>query len=967
MKFNDVFGNLKDKVIELKLKSKYLGAKEITTLARQLSSDSKRMELIYYYRESSNSKGRINYVIGRIAAQLVDDENKMKLIEDFKDISEIVVTIGPSLNSETNLLKVLSICVDLGYDKRWYLGDIIDKIRFFDTIDETDSKVMVFVNLYKKNKNIEEIKRKLEEVKELKTKDDDEKIRRLGSFDDEFLKSEIINTFSNEELKIQYLKELKNSICKYNVIKTLSDDKKIELFELIDNDWQRTLILSTLSDEYKYKVLERLKDDNVKTDIIETIEDIEIKLKAIEKIKSWNYKKFIIKKLDIATRINFYMKEGNLFDIRILLSNEKEIIKRMSDNPTKDKEKFKELRIFVEDVNKITKSKNDDEKIEFVKNIENINIKIDIINSIRDDEKKIECLKEIGQKEFIRIFRTRCEDIDFLKNNIKTFAQLEGFEDEYIFEILEELFKDNNDIVRTINFEFIKPEYIELLGMDKINLIGCYPEIQESFIEIEDIQKKIFYKCIDEYVKKTGDEEWTDLANEILKNLSTNEYDLLLNNLEDINKLSKEDWLMLAKVLQGENLFKIDSIEQVRNFEEIRRKKCEEIMQDDFYFIEEKRNATIKKLFGIDMEAAEELIIKYGHDIDYIEDNEIKYFIKALKEIMKVEDPSVLKEIFDNCEYVDMDRITIERYLKKEYAKLYNEGLYIPKKDDSVDGQVNVFEAGVDFKMIITSVGAFISHNKKTNYKDDWNRPSIGYQHFCTSYIRNDMIGTAPINSICYGFIEMGDDSLLLSNSKDVYSQKGLVSKGSGSRFYHPDTQIDRTVDYNEMDYKRIQNGKRKQPDYIVVFRENEKIDNWNEALKAQKQWNIPIVIVDKDKCLESERKKVKEMISEYDKNPSKELAKEIVLKVRNNRVTNYKFCEEIDEIITKIEIENEAEPIIDEGLVFIEYLKENYKEVDAVEREKVMGKIEKMYREIIEKKEDNTNARKTDKSEERS
>lgn len=964
MKFNDVFGNLRDKVIELKLKGSYLGSKEITTLARQLSSDSKKMELIYYYRQSSYSKDYINHVIGRIAVELSDDENKLKVIEDFKEVSEIVVTIGSSLNSETNLMKVLSICVDFGYDKTSYLGNIIDKISIFDAIDETNLKVMVFVSLYKKYKNFEDIKRILEEVKELKAKDDDEKIRRLDSFDDEFLKSEIIKTFSDEELKIQYLKKLKNSICKYNVIKELSVDKKIELFELIDDDWQKTLVLQTLSNEYKYKILEQLKDDNFKTDVIDTIDDIEIKLKAIEKIKNWQIKKFLIRKLDLSTRIDLYMKEGELFDIRILLYNEKEIMKRRSNNPTKDKEKFKELRKFVEDVDKITKSKNDDEKIKFIKNIENINIKIDIINSIRDDEKKIECLKEIGQKEFTRLFRRSCEDIDFLKNNIKTLAFLEGFEDEYIFEIIEELFKDNNDIVRTINFEFIKPEYVELLGMDKINLIGCYPEIQEKFIEIEDIQKKIFYKCIDEYIKKTGNEEWTDLANEILKNLSTDEYDLLLNNIEDINKLSNEDWLMLVKVLQGKNWLKIDSIEQVRDFEETRRKRCEEIMQDDWYFIEEKRNATIMKLFGIDIETAEELIIQYGHDIDCIEDNEMKYFIKALKEIMRVEEPSVLKEIFDNCEYVDMDRITIERYLKIEYAKLYNEGLYTPKKEDSVAGQANVFEASVDFKMIITSVGAYVSHNKKTNYKEDWNRPSIGYQHFCTSYIRNDMIGTAPINTICYGFYDMEDSSLVLSGSCDIYSERGLVSDGAGMRYYSPDTQINRTVDFNEMDYKRIQNGKRKQPDYIVVFRENGNIDNWDEAIKAQKQWNIPIVIIDKDRCLESERKKVKDMISEYDRNPSKELAKEIVQKVRNNRVTNQKFCKELDEKIMKIKRENEVEVITDEGPIFIKYLKENYKEVSAFEKAKVMGKIEKMYREILEKQEERKNARNTDRSE---
>ena len=59
---------------------------------------------------------------------------------------------------------------------------------------------------------------------------------------------------------------------------------------------------------------------------------------------------------------------------------------------------------------------------------------------------------------------------------------------------------------------------------------------------------------------------------------------------KDINKLSKEDWLMLARVLQCKNWCEIDSIEQVRNFEEIQRNRCEEIMQDDYYFIGQYKN-----------------------------------------------------------------------------------------------------------------------------------------------------------------------------------------------------------------------------------------------------------------------------------------------------------------------------------------------------------------------------------------
>ena len=60
-----------------------------------------------------------------------------------------------------------------------------------------------------------------------------------------------------------------------------------------------------------------------------------------------------------------------------------------------------------------------------------------------------------------------------------------------------------------------------------------------------------------------------------------------------------------------------------------------------------------------------------------------------------------------------------------------------------------IYDAGTDFKMIITSLGAF-HYEGIDNYANNWNRPAIAAQHFCASYIRNDMIGTAPVHNICY-------------------------------------------------------------------------------------------------------------------------------------------------------------------------------------------------------------------------
>lgn len=113
---------------------------------------------------------------------------------------------------------------------------------------------------------------------------------------------------------------------------------------------------------------------------------------------------------------------------------------------------------------------------------------------------------------------------------------------------------------------------------------------------------------------------------------------------------------------------------------------------------------------------------------------------------------------------------------------------------------------------------------------------------------------------------------------------------------------VNATVNYNELDFARQQNGEKKQPDYILVFKKNGQISNLDEAKKAQLDWGgrLPVVVVDVDRCLETEKAKVEKMKQKYKEKPTEELAKQIHQKVRNNRVTYSKFCPEIEEFLNK-------------------------------------------------------------------
>lgn len=484
----------------------------------------------------------------------------------------------------------------------------------------------------------------------------------------------------------------------------------------------------------------------------------------------------------------------------------------------------------------------------------------------------------------------------------------------------------NNEVLQNIKPEILKDKYLKILGANKINQITCYPEIQNKIIQLNDAQLNVVTKCI-EYYEKQGTEEWTNMTYEILKNIT--EYEELISNIGDMKKV---DFNKITVILQNQNQFDIKSLEDVKNFEDIRKKKCDEQIREENLVA--KKKAIFQKIFGHDIIFASEIIEKYGSDIEVLDDELCKNYVKSLKEIINLNNAEMLDSIYKQYDEVNLiNKAEMHRFLKNQYAEKYRGELFDKELPENA-----IYEIGTKFSMLITSVGAYYQVGNVRNYKEDWNRPSISSQHFCTSYIRNDMIGTAPIKHICYGFKEIKKDELVLAGARDIYSSaSSFVSEATQyERYYSPDNQINNTIRYNEIDIYRNRNGAKKQPDYIVVFRENGQITNMDEARKAQEQWKgLPIVIVDKDKCLESEKDKVEELMFRYN-NGEKYLASEIWQKVRNNRQTNKNFCQDID--LQKLKEEYK----IQRKVVKInkEQLEENYNNVTALERKNEIEKI---------------------------
>ena len=743
-----------------------------------------------------------------------------------------------------------------------------------------------------------------------------QELRRQNIFLDE---AELIKTV--EEKEPGYIKELLENLEKMKaleiydaaaveLIKTVEEKEPGYIKELLENvEKMKALKI------YVNRVVELIKTVGDPEYIKECLENVEKMQafgingdKAVELIKAVGDPEYIKECLGDPEKMEALGIYGNIAVELIKTVEEKEpgYIKELLES----EEKMQELGIDdygVIELIKIVNKKEPEFLIEYIKNKEKWKL----------NESTISLLKQENETEFI-------------KENLEIFFKGYGFEEKDISskaEILEQMHEINDEVYQKLDFRLLDNKYLKLLGQDKINQISCYPEVQELVLKLNEKKLKVLAKCIDTYMHNNDTEEWTVITNEILNNISCGQYDELIENIDN---LDNADINKLIKVLQAKNAFEIKCEKDLENFELIKQQRCDKLIQSSE--IGDKKLAVLEKLFGTDDGYAEILLRRYGQGIDSLPESEAKNFIKSIQMLVNCQSGEILEQIYNECEEtVFIDKVGIERALKKEYAKLYNEGLF--KIENAVPIGENMYSAGTDFKMIITSIGAFSREKRQSNYKNDWNRPRISTQHLCTSYIRQDMMGTAPIHDICYGFDCMREDSLVLSGPSDIYSSKGsMVSTcRHGEEYLVPDEQINHTYRYNEMCFRRIQGVEKKQPSYIVVFKQNGIIGNLENAEKASKDWGgLPIVVIDRDECLESERNKVKQMQAEYREFPSPELARAIYYKIRNNRVTARNFCWETN--ISRYEINEQA--------VSKRELAENSNEVSGEDRRDCMAKI---------------------------
>ena len=273
-------------------------------------------------------------------------------------------------------------------------------------------------------------------------------------------------------------------------------------------------------------------------------------------------------------------------------------------------------------------------------------------------------------------------------------------ETKYKRDIILQMYEKNDEVLLKINFKLLEKSYIKTFGIDKINKFSCFPDIQNQILTLTDSELNFFSKCLNIYMIDDPKKRWEEMTVKILDNIQ--EYSELIENIKEAEEIDIEKLMI---IMQDKNKFNITTLQELENYEEIKRAKCDKMINSKDCV--EKREAIFQKIFGHSTQFAEHILDRYGKDINTIESEEEKNYVKTLQEIFLITNADILNEIYEVCDEIGIvNLVDIEKQLKREYCKQYNKDLL--KIEGLEKGEEdNTYEAGTEFKVILTSLRSF--------------------------------------------------------------------------------------------------------------------------------------------------------------------------------------------------------------------------------------------------------------------
>lgn len=540
-------------------------------------------------------------------------------------------------------------------------------------------------------------------------------------------------------------------------------------------------------------------------------------------------------------------------------------------------------------------------------------------------------LEKLSQNQLLKLFSVVDESL------WPTYLEYETIE---ALKKAMQLYENNDEIHKTIDPKFLSDNIREHFTKVQIEILSCYPKLQEKIIKISSDKEKsnLIYELANEYKDNL---EWIPILETALENITSSEFTNLLSSIKS-KELTLEEKENLMYLLITDNHLDIGTYEELKNIDTIREDYIKMLIERNT--LGSLKSAYFEKTFGIDLKAAINLVKLYGKSlesdtIDSLDEKDKAEFIilENMKKIINLNNIEVLRYYVENVnpEFVikpDL-MVTYEARLKYLFTKEFNKSFTKTNEEDKVisseigEEDFDIYlAAGKDGKkkcrMMITSIGAYTNMEEPDDYYASWNVDKIASHGCCCSYVGEKNLGTAEVKYCCLGFTDYELGSLQLSGPYDLCSTSKTdsyqITAMYSSTFLLPDDVLSHTRHtHNETVWERRSIGEdgmfKKQPSYIVYFVDNfedrltnpEAMKQWESAKKAASNFMIeidgvkrplPIMVVEREKIAKSQLEIIETNLKEFKETLNPKLINQIISDYESNYAGNREYHINISE-----------------------------------------------------------------------
>ena len=865
-----------------------------------------------------------------------------------------------NVNESTCINKMFCAAFSIVWERMSLDQQIKNKNAFFDVL-EYQYNNFIEENIWKKTNSQEEF---WEEVYNQFKNSIDLLLLIWDDANSNIQKTKIDEMFKEySEFKYQFFRMSKPEV---------QEEKFVELEEQVKNDINKRMYLFSilqpeLQEKYK-ETINRFIDESIKNDF-EDFLDFWFRLSIERQRERFNELWHIIdqenneeKLIEFFEATNFYLREEKSLEVFSFYKKNKRLFIILINKFPRIEENIDEIfdlcdediEMEIECYSRLFEGKKEKEKFEYLyKRILQLNdVKLyvyfwgKIDNRFRFlQEERVWVLEDILKRTDLDI-----EDITKILQNTKKEILTEEMlnkiiksvfsKDEDIEKITSRLIflkKLNSNICQTINLEFLCNDIVNNFNTEQLLRITVDAGLQEKIAK--NIENAAF-KSLLEYLILNSENLVFEL-NGICNNLE--EYKELLNSLSKNNLGENEIKQLINCISNSKNYFNVEKIGDLIKFSENKKTMCQKIlegndvsnsMSEEFNLMNSRDKmifAMLQLAYGIDIEEAENLVKKYGADIDEItpknekEENVIKT-IQALKIILRCSEQDLEKIYFENkekinnWEQIDYDSIlTLESDCLNLYARLYNEAIQWEETDlediEYKGKKVKVQKITSDFNMLLRVEGAYSPDYKEPdNYKEYYEQVNINNNGNCKSSVANNVFARPRPKGPTFGYTAFKENSLYLMAPWDIVSnyanhtyspaavkwnfehgiQFRIPSKNFDNVRHNHDEVVTNKWIYDENTGKLTQ----ELPDFVLYVIDNKEQDfeedpMWRMSKKAAADLDIPIKIIDLEEVLEKETIKISKLRDKFQNqlilNPENidlNILERLVVEFENNRVS---------------------------------------------------------------------------------